>query len=367
MLKQTALIEEHRKHGAKLIDFGGWELPVQYTNLSAEHESVRTAAGLFDVSHMGEIQIEGPSALEFVNWVTTNDASKLNVGDAQYSAFLNEQGGIIDDLVVYRTQPQVFFLVVNASNTEKDFIHLKNALEKFPASQKPKLTNASSSYSQLALQGPLADEILSKLTQVDLKQIKTYSCKPGLVANVSCLIARTGYTGESGFELYCPWSDGPKLWQALIEIGTPLGLKPCGLGARDTLRTEMKYALYGNELNEQTLPLEVGLGWITKLNKTDFIGKKTVEALKEKGVSRTLVGIEGLGRAIPRSGYAVFNEDQSQQIGVVTSGTLSPSLKKPIGIVLIDRPYDSPETLVKVKIREQFELMKVVPTPFYKR
>ena len=363
-LKRTPLFEEHRSLNARLIDFGGWELPVQYSGLTQEHQAVRTTCGIFDVSHMGEFFVEGAGALEFVNFVTTNDASTLLVHQAQYSAFCNERGGIVDDLVVYRLGDQRFLLVVNAANIEKDFAHLQTIHDSFP-SPKPALTNRSGEYGQIAVQGPLAAGILQNLTATGLNTIPTYWCAEGFVAGVSTIIARTGYTGEDGFELYVPAAESSKVWRALLEAGSPQGLLPCGLGARDTLRLEMKYSLYGHELGDETSPLETGLGWITKLGKAGtFVGKEALQSVKERGPARALVGISGLGRGIPRQGYAVYSSDHSRAIGVVTSGTQSPTLKRAIGIAFVEKPYEKIGTRLSVKIREDFHEFEVCKTPF---
>jgi aminomethyltransferase len=367
MLKRTALFEEHKKIGGRMVDFGGWELPVQYSGLLAEHTAVRTACGIFDVSHMGEIIIEGPGSVEFVNFLTTNDASLLAVDQAQYSALCNQQGGIVDDLVIYRTGEQSFFLVVNASNTDKDFEHITQALQLYKGI-KPIVKNLSSEYSQIAIQGPLSEKILQKLTATPLNEIKTYWSKKGKIQDTDALIARTGYTGEDGFEVYIPWSSAPKIWNALLDTGSSQGLLPCGLGARDTLRLEMKYALYGHELNDQTNPLEVGLGWVTKLAKnTDFIGKDKIVTMKSIGPSKSLVGLKSLGRGIPRQGYEVYSPDQKSLIGHITSGTSSPSLKYPIGVAFIEKKFETVGTKLWVKVRDDFQEAEVVKTPFYKK
>ncbi len=364
MLKRTSLFEEHQRLGGKMVDFGGWELPVQYSGVTQEHLAVRNACGIFDVSHMGELLVKGPGALEFVNFVTTNDASTLSVFQAQYSAFCNESGGIIDDLVVYRLGQEEFLLVVNASNTERDFQHLTNSLARF-SGIRPDVTNESANYAQIALQGPKAAEVLQKLTQTDLKKISTYWSAEGLVLGEKALIARTGYTGEDGFELYLSPSSSQKVWRGLLEKGADVGLLPCGLGARDTLRLEMKYSLYGHELSDETNPLEVGLGWITKLSKPGgFIGKGSISDLKLQGPKRALVGIASLGRGIPRQGYLVYDSSKSKHIGTVTSGTQSPSLKKAIGVCLIEKGFETTGTRVWVQIREDLHEFEVCKTPF---
>lgn len=364
MLKRTPLFEEHQALNARMVDFGGWELPVQYSGLTQEHLAVRTACGIFDVSHMGEIWVEGPGALAFVNHVTTNDASVLAIHQAQYSAFCNPQGGIIDDLVLYRLGEEKFLLVVNASNTDKDFEHLGRALSEFNGTR-PAIRNASAEFAQIAVQGPLSEKILQTLTPFDLHSIKTYWCAEGAVSSSPAIIARTGYTGEDGFELYLPSAEAPKVWRALLSAGAPHGLLPCGLGARDTLRLEMKYALYGHELTDDTHPLETGLGWITKLAKPGgFIGKVALDAIKASGVRRALVGLSSLGRGIPRQGYEVFDETRSRKIGFVTSGTQSPTLKKAVGVALVEKAFEKTGTRMWVKIREDFHEFEVCKTPF---
>jgi aminomethyltransferase len=364
MLKRTPLYEEHLKLNARLIDFGGWELPVQYSGLTAEHLAVRNACGIFDVSHMGEIRIKGAGALAFVNHVTTNDASALALYQAQYSAMCNESGGIVDDLVVYRLGNEEFLLVVNGANVEKDFDFLNRALSLF-SGDRPSVTNESGEFAQIAVQGPRSREILQNLTPVKLEELKTYWCVEGVVFGEPALIARTGYTGEDGFEIYLSPASAPRVWRSLLENGKPFGLLPCGLGARDTLRLEMKYALYGHELTDETNPLEVGLGWITKTGKDGgFIGSARVLNLKAEGPKRALVGIESLGRGIPRQGYGVYDSSRSRLIGTVTSGTQSPSLKRAIGIALIEKAHEKPGTRLWVKIREDFHEFEVCKTPF---
>ena len=366
MLKRTALFEEHQKLSGKMVDFGGWELPVQYSGVLNEHQAVRNACGLFDVSHMGEVFVEGKGSVEFINYVTTNDASTLAVHQAQYSAFCHPSGGIVDDLVVYRLGEKKFLLVVNASNTDKDFDHLTKALSSYTG-VKPTLTNRSKDYSQIAVQGPLAEKILQRLTETELSSIKTYWCNEDSVAGVPTIIARTGYTGEDGFELYMTFGEAPKVWSALLEAGKADGCLPCGLGARDTLRLEMKYALYGHELNDETNPLEVGLGWITKLNKAGtFIGKEAIQALKASGPKKALVGVQSSDRGIPRQGYEVYSMDK-EKIGAITSGTQSPSLKQSIGVAFIDKKFETIGTKVLVKVRENFHEFQVVKTPFIQK
>ncbi len=362
MLKRTALFEEHQRLGGRLVEFGGWEMPVQYSGVMQEHEAVRNAAGLFDVSHMGEVIIEGPGAEEFVNFAITNDITKIAVNQAVYSAMCHQNGGIVDDLVIYKTSPQSFFLVVNASNTDKDYAHLEKLKSSWSG---PAFTmrNASPEFSQIALQGPKSETILKKLTETELSDIKNYWFKNGKVAGETALIARTGYTGEDGFEIYVPWNAGPKVWNALLEAGASEGIKPCGLGARDTLRLEMKYALYGNELSDNTNPLEVGLAWVTKLDKKDFYGKSSLDAAKTAGIQKALVGIKSLSRSIPRHGYPVYSVDGAR-IGEVTSGSSSPTLKIPVGVVFIDKAHSKVGNKILVEIRDQKHEFEIVKTPF---
>jgi aminomethyltransferase len=364
MLKRTALYEEHLKLKGRMVPFGGWELPVQYSGVMAEHQAVRTACGLFDVSHMGEIEIEGPGALAFLSRVTINDPSTLALWQAQYSAFCNESGGIIDDLVIYRTGEQRYFLVVNASNTDKDFDHLSR-LHREWTGDPISLKNRSADYSQIALQGPRSAEVLARVCPLALDSIQNYWCAEGTVAGARALVARTGYTGEDGFEIYLSPADAPTAWRALLDSGAGAGILPCGLGARDTLRLEMKYALYGHELDDSTGPLETGLGWITKLKKpVDFVGRSAIEAMKAAGPARALVGLRSEGRGIARQGAEVYDADRITRIGTVTSGTQSPTLKQSIAIALIQKSHESIGTKIWVKVREEFLEYVVSPTPF---
>ena len=369
MLKRTSLYSEHLALGGRLVDFGGWELPVQYSGVIDEHLACRTSAGLFDVSHMGEIEIQGKRAEEFLNFLVTNDVSRLQIGQAQYTAMCHDHGGIVDDLVIYRRGSDQFLLVVNASNTDKDFQHILQVKSGFAKSGDDlAIFNSSSKYTQIAVQGPKASEILAKISSEPLDGIRTYCFIEGKIAHsIQAIIARTGYTGEDGFELYVPWERGPELWRTLLEIGLPLGMKPCGLGARDTLRLEMKYPLYGNELTDSTLPLEAGLGWVTKLTKSEFVGRSSLLKAKETGISRQLVGIRMLEKGIPRHGYALYSESGDQRIGELTSGTQSPSLKSAIGIGYIAIGSTKPGTRIKVDIRGSQVCAEIVPTPFYRR
>ena len=368
MLKRTALFEEHQKLGGRLIDFGGWELPVQYTGVIDEHMACRTACGLFDVSHMGEVHVEGADAERFLNYLVSNDVSKVAVGQAQYTVMCHKDlPGLVDDLVIYRRAQDRFLVVVNASNTEKDFTHIKNIEKDFGASDLC-ITDESTKYTQIAIQGRFAEKILQTLTATPLAPMKTYWFAEGKVlGSIPAILARTGYTGEDGFEVYVPWASGPQVWRALMEAGTPLGMKPCGLGARDTLRLEMKYPLYGNELGDDTNPLEAGLGWVVKLDKPDFIGKNWISKSKEMGLKKSLIGLKLLDRGIPRHGYPVFSEDGATAIGVLASGTQSPCTKEAVGTAYIDREHSATGTKIRVEIRGQKLLAEIIPTPFYKR
>lgn len=374
-LKKTALFDEHIRLGGRVIDFGGWALPVQYSGVMQEHEACRTAAGLFDVSHMGEFHVEGAEATAFLDYLVTNHVAKLAVGQALYSVMCYESGGIVDDLVIYRRGSDKYLVVVNASNTEKDFQHFLTVKASFEASYQAThgrasdllVANESAHYTQIAIQGPKAEAILSRVCSQPLASIKTYWFVEGTVCNgIPAFIARTGYTGEDGFELYVPWSEGPKVWNSLIQAGESFGIKPCGLGARDTLRLEMKYPLYGNELSAETNPLEAKLGWVVKLEKGDFMGRAALLGAKEKGLKRSLVGFKVLDRGIARHGYPIVSSEGAT-LGVVTSGSQSPSLKAPIGIGYVDLAVSAIGSKFCVEVRGQKLACEVVGTPFYKR
>lgn len=365
MAKRTALYDEHVKLGGRVVEFGGWDLPVQYSGLADEHKACRTAIGLFDVSHMGEFIVEGEHALDYLNTLVTNDLSKIADGQAMYTAMCHESGGIVDDLIIYKRSRDKFFVVVNASNTDKDFDHAVKIKKMFPEFASVKLENASPKYTQIAVQGPRATELVQLFSDQDLSKVKTYWFTEGkLSGEIPCFFARTGYTGEDGFELYVAWDQGPKVWRALIEKGTPMGLKPCGLGARDTLRTEMKYPLYGHELDDVTTPLESGLAWVTKLDKKNFIGKDAIEKKKASGIKNSLIGLKALGKLIPRQGYTVHDES-GRQIGSVTSGTFSPSLNYSIAIARVESTFSKIGTKLKIKVRDNFLDVEVTKTPFY--
>ncbi|MBS4217169.1 glycine cleavage system aminomethyltransferase GcvT [Bacillus sp. FJAT-49711] len=362
-LKRTPLYPLYKELGAKTIDFGRWDLPVQFSSIKEEHEAVRKKAGLFDVSHMGEISIKGENSLAFLQKMMTNDISKLKSGSAQYTAMCYEDGGVVDDLLIYKFSEEDYLLVVNAANTEKDVKWLVDH-----AHGDVKIHDISKLYGLLAVQGPKAESILQKLVKgADLKEIKLFQFKENVDVNGSqALISRTGYTGEDGFEIYCNFSDAEKIWDDLLTVGEDEGLLPCGLGARDTLRFEANLALYGQELSEHITPLEAGIGFAVKLNKDEnFIGKSALQHQKETGVPRAIVGIEMIDRGIPRNGYKVFFEDE--EIGFVTSGTQSPTLKKNIGLALIKSKYKEIGNEIAVEIRGKRLKAEIIPTPFYKR
>lgn len=362
MILHTPLYDEHVKLGAKIVDFAGWEMPLQYSGVIDEHLAVRNAAGLFDVSHMGQIEISGTAAASLVQHLTTNDVAKLSDGRAQYSILCNERGTVIDDVIVYRFSPTSYTLVVNASNAAKDFAWCKRH-ERPDAN----VSDRSSDFALIAFQGPKAANILQGLTDANLGNIGTYFFARGRVAGVDdVVIARTGYTGEDGFELFIPPDASPLVWQALLERGRPLGVKPAGLGARDTLRLEMKYSLYGHEITEETTPLEAGLGWVVKLDTADdFIGKAALIETKKRGLPRKLVGFHMVGRGIPRQGYPILIDGTSA--GIVTSGTMSPSLHAAIGIGFVPKGHEAVGTKISIDIRGEAREAVVVQTPFYKK
>ncbi len=361
-LRRTPLFEVHRAAGARLVPFAGWEMPVQYSGILAEHRAVREKAGLFDVSHMGEFLVEGSGALGYLQKMTSNDVSKVDVGQAQYNVACLPSGGIVDDLLVYRRAQERYLVCVNAGRLEEDW---KWFSENHSSADDCRLVNASDDFAQLAVQGPLAAEILQGMTDVDLGAVKTYRFTEGLLGGVQCIIARTGYTGEDGFELFVAPEDAAALWADVLEAGKPVGLVPVGLGARDTLRLEMKYCLYGNDISTETTPLEARLGWITKLDKGNFIGRSELAAQKEKGVSRRLVGFQLRARGIPRHGYPVYVD--GQQFGEVTSGAMSPSLGTGIGLCYLPSGRTTVGTTFEVEIRGRRVAAEVVKTPFYKK
>lgn len=360
-LKRTPLYDVHVAAGARVIDFGGWEMPVQYTGILEEHRAVRQAAGLFDLCHMGEFRVTGPQALDFVQMMTTNDAGVLEAGQVQYSMFCRPDGGIVDDILVYR-EKDGFFLVVNASNTAKDFKWLEEHLARSTMAGRVKLANLSDDYALIAIQGPRAEKILQKLTPTDLSALGYYHFTEGKVHNIPAIIARTGYTGEDGFEIYIAPSQAAALWHRFMEAGQPYGLLPIGLGARDTLRLEMKYTLYGNDIGEDTTPLEAGIGWAVKLDKGGFIGRDALLKQKAAGVKRKLVGFKMTERGIPRSHYPI--QADGRTIGHVTSGSMSPTLGENIGLGYVETGYAPVGTRIAVEIRGKGTGAQVVRTPF---
>jgi aminomethyltransferase len=361
-LKKTPLNARHRASGAKMVPFGGWDMPVEYSGLSNEHTAVRTRAGLFDVSHMGEIEIAGKDALAAVQRISCNDAAKLAVGQAQYSGLLTRQGTFVDDLLVYRLAPAHFLLVVNAGNISKDYAWIADEIK--PAGDAVAV-DASSRYALLAIQGPEALNVLQPLTGIDLAGIKYYWFAHGEVANVRATVSRTGYTGEDGFEIFVPPQSADKIWLALLESGKAAEVIPCGLGARDTLRLEAGMRLHGNDIDETTTAVEADLNWIVGWKKDDFNGAAALREQKASGVKRKIAGFEMLERGIGRHGYDVYIGDAKS--GVVTSGTQTPFLKKAIGMAYLPTGHTAPGSEFDVDIRGHRTRARVVPMPFYKR
>ncbi len=362
-LKRTALHATHVALGARMVPFGGWDMPVEYSGISAEHHAVRTAAGLFDVSHMGQIELAGPNALAAVQHLTSNDAAKLQVGQAQYSALTTPQGTFVDDVLVYRMGPSHFLLVVNASNIEKDHGWI---VANAAAAGEVAIVNSSDRYALIAVQGPKARAIVQSLTAVPLETIKYYWFAHGEVAGIRGTVSRTGYTGEDGYEIFVPPQFAPQLWNALLEAGKADGLIPCGLGARDTLRLEAAMRLYGNDMDETTTVMECDLGWIVGWNKPAFLGHEVLRQQKAEGTARTLVGFEmAEPRSIARHGYAVRHDGAT--VGTVTSGTQTPFLKKAIGMAYVPRALAAPGTAIEIDVRGRACAARVVALPFYKR
>lgn len=359
-LKKTPLNSTHRRMGARMVDFGGWDMPVQYSGILEEHNAVRTGVGLFDVSHMGEIEIRGPEALQLVNYVSCNNAAKLNTGQAQYSGLLYEHGGFVDDILVHKVDDDHYFICVNASNQEKDYDYISTA-----NLMKTNVEFASDRYCQIAIQGPKALTTLQKLTTVPLETIRYYWFVDGEVNGIPCRIARTGYTGEDGFEVYAAPERAEALWDAMLDAGSGVGIRPCGLGARNTLRLEAKMALYGHEIDASITPLEADLAWIVKFDKPDFIGKQALEKQKSEGVKRKLAGFEMKSRGIGRDGYEVLVH--SEPAGWVTSGGPAPSLNRNIGLCYVPVEAAEPGLPIEISIRNQPVAAEIVPTPFYKR
>ncbi|MFT5959606.1 MAG: aminomethyltransferase [Polaribacter sp.] len=360
-MKNIALHSIHEKLGAKMVPFAGYNMPVQYEGVTAEHLTVRASVGVFDVSHMGEFLVSGKNALALIQKVTSNDASKLAIGDAQYSCFPNENNGIVDDLICYKMKEDKYLLVVNASNIEKDW----NWISKYNAIFKADLKDVSEEYSLLAIQGPKAVEAMQPLSSLDLAAIPFYKFKVSDFAGVeNVIISATGYTGSGGFEIYCKNSDAEHIWNKVFEAGATFGIKPIGLAARDTLRLEMGYCLYGNDINDTTSPIEAGLGWITKFTK-EFVNANALAKEKEEKPSRKLVAFELDERGIPRQGYDIVDENENI-IGVVTSGTMSPCLQKGIGMGYVPRTLSKTGTQIYIQVRKKAIPATVIKLPFYK-
>lgn len=359
-LRKTSLFKSHEKHGGKIVNFSGWALPVQYEGLTAEHESVRNFAGLFDVSHMGEVEVKGKEAFDFVQNLVTNDVSVLEDNQVIYTFMCYHHGGVVDDLLVYKFTNNHFFLVINASNIEKDFKWMKENV----GSYEVEVTNISDDVSEMAIQGPNAQKILQKLTDTELSEIGFFYCKRDVkIGSANCLVSRTGYTGEDGFEIYISHDDAESVWDKLMEAGKEYGLKPAGLGARDTLRFEAALPLYGNELSEDITPLEAGLGFFVKLDKENFIGKESLVKQKEEGLKRKIVGFEMIDKGIPRHGYDVMAD--GKKIGFVTTGYAAPTVNKNIGLAMVDIEYAKLETPIEIKVRKRILKAKVVSKRFY--
>jgi len=362
---RTALYDEHVAAGGRMVEFAGFELPVQYSSLTEEHTAVRTKAGLFDVSHMGEIFITGPGAFDYVQLVSCNDHSKMTVGRAQYTGLMYPQGTFVDDVLVHKLADDEYLLIVNAANRAKDATYLRELAADRDGVE---IRDESDKWAQLAIQGPLAAEILQPLASNDLSQLKYYRFVFGQVCGHRAMVARTGYTGEDGFEVYTSNKAAPEVWRAILAEGGPKGLLPAGLGARDTLRFEAGMSLYGNDIDDTTTPLEAGLGWIVKLKKGDFIGRDILERQKEEGLDRKLVGFEMVDRGIARHGYPVFLEEgDDEPAGHCTSGTQSPTLGKALGLAYLPLEASEEGTEFLVEIRNRRAAAKVVSTPFYSR
>jgi glycine cleavage system T protein (aminomethyltransferase) len=360
-LKKTPLNAIEHELGGKMVDFGGWELPVQFAGIIEEHNAVRQRAGLFDVSHMGEVEVRGPRSVEFLQRMTCNDVAKLEPGRCQYNGLLYPNAGFVDDILIYDMGKDEFFIVVNASNSDKDFEWLKDNAGDFDV----RVDNRSAEYAQLALQGPLSEKILQPLTTVPLSTMKYYRFERGKMNRVDVIISRTGYTGEDGFEIYVAPEHATGLLQLILDTGKPFGILPCGLGARDTLRLEAKMALYGNDIDHTTTPLEADLAWIVKLEKGEFFGREVLQREKAEGAKRKLVGFEMVDRGIARHGYSVV--ENGEEIGIVTSGTHSPTLKKAIGLAYVPPGRSAIGSELTVVLRGKEAKARVVATPFYKR
>ncbi len=362
-LRRTSLYAEHLALGARIVPFAGWQMPVQYTGIVDEHNAVRRAAGIFDASHMGELVLRGEYAAQVVDYLVTNDAKKLADGQAMYTCACNERGTILDDLIVYRRTSDDWLVVVNASNVDK----IRAAFARV-AAEHCDFDDQSASTALMPLQGPRAFDILALLGRdgEELARLRPFCLRDAELAGVRCTVARTGYTGEDGVEIFCPWEDAPRVWRALLEAGSPLGLKPAGLGARDTLRLEARLALYGNDIDETTNPLEAGLGWVVKLDKGDFVGGAALAELKARPLARRLVGFEMVGRGVARHGYVLRSMDE-REVGVCTSGSPAPTVGKNIGLGYVPTAMSPVGTRLLVDCRGKNVEAVVVTTPFYKR
>jgi aminomethyltransferase len=360
-MKKTRLHSAHKKEGAKFVEFFGWEMPIEYAGIIQEHLAVRRKAGLFDVSHMGEIVISGNQALDFVQYLTPNNAARLDASKAQYSALTTPQGTFVDDLLVYYMDENTYLLVVNAANTDKDFRWIVDHQKGFDVD----VLNQSDGYTQMALQGPKSPEILKPLTEIELEKMSSFGVERGSVAGVEALVSRTGYTGEDGFEIYTLAQNPGKIWDAILEEGNKYGIQPVGLGARDTLRLEARLMLYGNDIDDSTTVLEAGMRWLIKFKKGDFLGRESLLKQKEEGVGRKIVGFELLEKGIARPHYPVFIENE--KISEVRSGSFSPFFQKSIGLAYLPLEYTEIGTEFTIDIRGKRIKAKVVPTPFYKR
>jgi aminomethyltransferase len=358
-VRRTSLYEEHKKAGARLVPFAGFEMPIQYTGIVDEHTAVRTSAGMFDASHMGELEVKGEYAAQVVNYLITNDASKLVDGQALYTCACNEKGTILDDLIVYRAAQDRWLIVCNASNHDKMAAVFEKAAENHC-----EFRDVTDETALITLQGPKAFEVLAKLggEAAKLSSLKSFHFTDAIVANVRCTVARTGYTGEDGVEIFCPWNDAPQVWRALAEAGA----KPCGLGARDTLRLEARLSLYGNDIDETTNPIEAGLGWVVKLQKEDFVGKAALEKVKASPLPRKLVGFEMVGKGIARHGY-LLRDTSGNEVGICTSGSPCPTIGKSVGLGYLPAAMTEVGTRFMVDCRGKNIEAVVVPTPFYKR
>lgn len=358
-IQKTPLNQIHHNSGGKMVDFHGWEMPVQYEGVIKEHLATRDGVSLFDVSHMGEVMMEGKDALANIQKLTTNDAGDLAIGQVQLSTMLYPNGTIVDDLTVYRLGKERYQLCINSANTQKDFEWIQSHIEGDLTCR-----NTSSEVGQIAIQGKHADEIVQAMTDCPLKEIKYYWCAETDLIGLPVLIARMGYTGEDGFEIFCRKKDTETIWNELLSLGKPFGIAPAGLGARDTLRLEMCYCLYGNDIDDQHNVLESGLGWIVKTDSSDFIGKEEVLKIKEKGISQKLVPFILNGKGVPRQDYKIFDESGQKEIGVVTSGTSSPCLKQGIGMGYVQKGYFKKGTPVTIQIRKKLVPATITKSPF---